>query len=190
MTHLVTGWPIGLLVALAALHILDAGLRARRGHRVDGVIARASFLGAATWAVCAVLLLCGADDCDPAGVAVRRVNAERARFHRPPLLYDERCEAAARELVWSMAATGKLSQFDSRGRGPTGRLNRAGYRTSGNDLAIDRGAPTAEVVMDRWLHRTEDSQKLLSSRYRHFGLAAVEAEDGTVWWCLVMAAPE
>jgi uncharacterized protein YkwD len=152
-------------------------------------------LGAAS-----LLSACSSVGTKPAGSATRTppaalttasitaaVNGIRARNGRPPLVYSEKLEDAARSQARLMASKDQLSH--NLGITLRERVTSAGYDGAvGENVA--GGQQTLEQAIEGWLASPKHRDTLLSTKFTEFGLAVASVPNGKksrygIYWAFI-----
>ena len=124
-----------------------------------------------------------------AGDVQRYVNAHRRRYGLAPLALDWRLNVAAQRHAVDMAARRVMTHTGSDGSNGGTRITRAGYRWSAWGENVAAGFTSSSAVVWAWLQSSSHRANMLNSRFRHMGLGVKRASNGTLYWCLLMAAP-
>lgn len=125
---------------------------------------------------------------DPAKVRsemLARANAERATAGLPPLVLDERLNAAAQSHAEDMLLHSYYSHTSLQGTSPGDRVRRSGYtpRLVGENIA--RGALTVSEAMDNWMASREHRNNLLHPGFTDLGVGVAVGKNSvgyTVLW--------
>jgi len=157
-------------------------------------LTRRSFLGLAALPLLAACSTAYAPVTHTAPVQLTRdailmaINEARADNGKPPLVYNEALEQAARRQANLMAQKGKLSH--DLGETLRERVTAAGYLGAvGENVAA--GQKTLEQAIEGWLNSPGHRSTLLSTRFVEFGLA-VATHPGTrygTYWAFIAGGP-
>ncbi len=124
--------------------------------------------------------------------AVQRVidatNAERRRAGVPPLTPDPQLTAAADAHARNMARQNRMSHTLD-GESASDRVKVAGYRyrTVGENIAWNQ--PTADTVVDDWMHSRGHRRNMLSGDFTQIGVAVATNRQGEPYWVQVFGTP-
>jgi uncharacterized protein YkwD len=121
-----------------------------------------------------------------------RVNAERAAAGRPPLVLDDRLNAAAQRHAEDMLLRSYYNHFSPEGTTPADRVRKNGYAPHITAENIARGPFTVDEVMDDWMLSREHRANLLHPAFRDFGAGIAVGRNSvgyTVLWVQDFAAP-
>jgi uncharacterized protein YkwD len=102
---------------------------------------------------------------------VQEMNRQRAAFGLAPLRINSRLEAAADDRITDMFDKHYFSHTSPDGIQPWNWVEQHGYdyREVGENLAV--GYPSAESVVDGWMHSPGHRANVLSSKFDEVGVA-------------------
>jgi uncharacterized protein YkwD len=121
-----------------------------------------------------------------------RVNAERSAAGRPPLVLDDRLNAAAQRHAEDMLLRSYYNHFSPEGTTPADRVRKNGYVPHITAENIARGPFTVDEVMDDWMLSREHRGNLLHPAFRHLGVGVAVGKNSvgyTVLWVQDFGAP-
>ena len=112
-----------------------------------------------------------------------RVNAERAKVGRAPLVLCATLTVASQRHSDDQAAHSTMSHRGSNGSSFVDRVQAAGY-TGWSSLAenVAAGYRDVDSVMDGWMGSDGHRANLLASSTRHVGVGRAAAASGTLYW--------
>jgi uncharacterized protein YkwD len=125
---------------------------------------------------------------DPAKVRsemLARANAERAAAGLPPLVLNERLNAAAQSHAEDMLLHSYYSHISLQGTTPADRVRKTGYAPRIVAENIARGAFTVNEAMDNWMASREHRNNLLHPGFTDFGVGVAVGKNSvgyTVLW--------
>ena len=131
----------------------------------------------------------GPIDTDTVQAVIDRTNAERRRAGVPPLSSEPQLTAAAEAHARNMARQNRMSHtLDS--ESVVERTKAAGYRyrTVGENIAWNQ--PTAEAVVDDWMHSRGHRRNMLSGDFTQIGVAVANNSKGEPYWVQVFGKPK
>ena len=110
-----------------------------------------------------------------AEAVVDQMNRERASHGLPPLRINDTLSAAALDRIDDMFAKHYFSHVSPDGLEPWTWADKRGYdyRQMGENLAV--GYPTAESIVDGWMHSPGHRKNVLNSAFEEVGVAVVPA---------------
>ena len=121
---------------------------------------------------------------------LREVNSIRGRHGLVPVERNRRLDTAAEEQAMFQASTETMSHAGFRGAELGDRLFRARYRYRVAGENVSRGYVKERSVVRAWMQSPSHRKMLLHPELFEAGASAAMDEDGTVYWTLVMAAPQ
>lgn len=146
---------------------------------------------AATLAIAALGLAgCGSMQPTGGGTAVSaeaRLASLRSQSGMPPLVRDERLEAAALQQAGYMARAGRMEHTTGWGKDFKTRIRANGIEgNAAENLA--HGRMDVGRVLQMWMDSPPHRHNMLNPRYRHYGLAYVKAgkDSDKRYWALVL----
>ena len=104
---------------------------------------------------------------------VEEMNRQRATFGLPPLRINSRLEAAADDRITDMFDKQYFSHVSPDGIQPWSWVEQHGYdyREFGENLAV--GYPSADSVVDGWMHSPGHRANVLNRNFEEVGVAIV-----------------
>ncbi|WP_436535495.1 CAP domain-containing protein [Actinoplanes sp. HUAS TT8] len=112
---------------------------------------------------------------------VRLTNVERAGHGCAALTVNDQLTTAARDHSAWMGQTGQFSHVGRDGSDFGSRARAAGYASpSGENIAW--GYPTAEALVDAWMHSAGHRANILNCSSTTVGVGAVYSENGTPYF--------
>jgi len=106
----------------------------------------------------------------------------------PPLGWDPRLGAVAREHSRDMAEHGALNHNSSDGRTPWDRIAAAGYPFATVAENVAAGQPDAQAAVESWLRSPGHCANIMNPEHRDFGAAGERGSDGTTYWTLKLGS--
>lgn len=116
------------------------------------------------------------------GTAGRFTGSPALRW-QPPL-----ARAAAAHLD-EQVALGRLSHASTDGRGLTQRLDAVGYPWQAAAENLAAGQATLELLLLDWMRSPSHCANLMNPAYQDAALACRRADDGRLYWALVLGRP-
>ena len=115
-------------------------------------------------------------------------NDERARRGLPPLVPDERLDAAAQEHAEDMAARRRMSHRGSDGSSPFRRMERSDYRFRRAAENVAAGQRSVAEVMNDWM-RSPGHRRNVLGNFTGIGTGHATDTSGTPYWCVTFGTP-
>lgn len=110
------------------------------------------------------------------------INGVRAANGSPPWTYNQALENAARSQARLMAQKNTMSH--DLGVTLRQRVTAAGYLGAvGENVA--KGYPNLQGTIEGWMNSSGHRSTLLSTKFTEFGLAAVPAANGKMYWAMI-----
>ena len=122
------------------------------------------------------------------GTVIAKLNRARSGANQPSLKANPKLVEAARRQARSMAERHRLTARGGRGPSPFEQLDATGYRYRRVDLAFASGVPTAADVARTWL-KSPAQRKTILGDVADVGLGVSADDEGTPYWCLILAEP-
>lgn len=117
----------------------------------------------------------------------RMVNDLRAENGLPPVTHDRTLTEIAEHQAGVMASRQTMSH--TVGGQFSARVEDGGYRAAAAAENIAAGFPNLERVMPVWEASPGHRANLLDTRVTEFGIGAARAEDGRIYWAIVLGQP-
>ncbi len=111
-----------------------------------------------------------AQGCTPTQEVIERMNAQRAKVGRGPLIADARLAAAAQRHAEDLAAGDTLDHAGSDGSTPAARVSEAGYGWTFVSENVAAGYATAEAVVQAWFLSPSHRANMMSPSPVHVGI--------------------
>lgn len=118
----------------------------------------------------AAIRTAAAQSCTLAQEVVERMNAQRAKVDRRPLVVDARLTAAAQRHAADLAAGDLLEHAGSDGSTPAARVSEAGYGWTFVSENVAAGYATAEAVVQAWFLSPGHRENMMSPSPVHVGI--------------------
>lgn len=106
----------------------------------------------------------------------------------PPLRWEPRLGAAAREHSRDMAAAGRLSHSSRDGRTPWDRIAATGYEFSNVAENVAGGQPDPQAAVASWVQSPGHCANIMNPDLRDFGAGGEPGATGTIYWTLKLGA--
>jgi len=106
----------------------------------------------------------------------------------PPLRWEPRLGAAAREHSRDMAAAGRLSHLSRDGRTAWDRVAATGYEFSNMAENVAGGQPDPQAAVASWVQSPGHCANIMNPDLRDFGAGGEPSATGTIYWTLKLGA--
>ena len=114
-------------------------------------------------------------------------NAQRAKQGAKPLVLNAKLSAAAKDYAEFLARTGKFGHTEN--GSPGQRIKKQGYSYRADGENIAKGQPTAESVVNAWMHSSGHRANILNKGFKDVGFGVARDPKGRMVWVTDFGTP-